>query len=69
MISSTIVLAGFILANKQSFSAPVVTWLTWWLADAAGTLLIAPVVVLWAMMPLRGSKWTLLESIAVSALA
>ena len=31
--------------------------------------MIAPVVVLWAMMPLRGSsKWNLLESVAVSAL-
>jgi PAS domain S-box-containing protein len=69
MISSTIVLAGFILAGKLSFSDPAATWLTWWLADAAGTLLIAPVVVLWAMMPLRGSsKWNLLELIAVSAL-
>src|SRR5438067_4251398 len=69
MISSTIALAGFVLANKLSFSDPVVTWLTWWLADAAGTLVIAPVVVLWAMMPLRSfSKWNLLESVAVSIL-
>ena len=69
MISSTIALAGFILANKPGFSDSVVTWLTWWLADAAGTLVIAPVVVLWAMMPLRSfSKWNLLESVAVSIL-
>ena len=69
MISSTIALAGFVLANKLGFSDPVVTWLTWWLADAAGTLVIAPVVVLWAMMPLRSfSKWNLLESVAVSIL-
>src|SRR5205823_8976305 len=69
MISSTVAMAGFILANTLSFSDSVVTWLTWWLADAAGTLVIAPVVVLWAMMPLRSfSKWNLLESIAVSIL-
>src|SRR5438445_9717288 len=69
MISSTIVLAGFIFANNLSFSDSVVTWLTWWLADAAGTLVIAPVVVLWAMMPLRSSSnWNLLESIVVFAL-
>src|SRR6267154_1460630 len=67
IISSTIALAGFILANKLSFFDSVVTWLTWWLADAAGTLVIAPVVVLWAMMPLRRiSKWNLLQSVAVS---
>jgi PAS domain S-box-containing protein len=69
MISSTIALAGFILANKLSFSDSVVTWVTWWLGDAAGTLVIAPVVVLWAMMPLHSfSKWNLLESVAVSIL-
>ncbi|MGP0058683.1 MAG: MASE1 domain-containing protein [Beijerinckiaceae bacterium] len=66
LISSTIATAGFILAHKLSFSDSVVTWLTWWLADAAATLIIAPVVVLWAMMPLRSfSKWNLLESVAV----
>jgi PAS domain S-box-containing protein len=70
MISSTIALAGFILTNKPSLFDSVVTWLTWWLADAAGMLLIVPVVVLWAIMPLRHyPKWILLESIAVSTLA
>jgi PAS domain S-box-containing protein len=69
IISATIALAGFILANTLSSSDSVVTWLTWWLADAAGTLVIAPVVVLWATKPLRGfSKWSLLESVAVSVL-
>ncbi len=69
IISSAIALAGFILASQPVISDSVATWLTWWLADAAGTLVIAPVVVLWTMMPLpRSSKWTLLESIAVFAL-
>jgi PAS domain S-box-containing protein len=69
MISSTIAMAGFILANTLSFSDSVVTWLTWWLADAAGTLVIAPVVVLWAITPLHSSsRWNLLESIVVFAL-
>jgi PAS domain S-box-containing protein len=66
MISAFIALAGFILANKSSLSDSIVTWVTWWLADAAGTLVIAPVVVLWAIMPLRSfAKWSLLESVAV----
>jgi PAS domain S-box-containing protein len=66
MISSAIALAGFILADQPGFSDSVVTWSTWWLADAAGTLVVAPVVVLWAMMPLRSfSKWNLLEAVAV----
>ena len=69
MISSSMVLAGFILANRLSVSDSVVTWSTWWLADAAGTLLIAPVVVLWGTMPLRNSSiWTLLDLVAVAIL-
>jgi len=69
IISSATVLAGFVLANELSLSDSVVTWLTWWLADAAGTLVIAPFVVLWAMIPLRKpSKRDLLESVAVSVL-
>jgi integral membrane sensor domain MASE1 len=70
MISSAIALAGYTFADKPGFPDPVVTWLTWWLADAAGTLLIAPAILLWAMLPLRGfSRRDLLESIAVLALA
>jgi PAS domain S-box-containing protein len=63
VISSAVALAGLIFANKLSSSDSVVTWVTWWLADAAGTLVIAPVVVLWAMTPFRSfSKWSPLES-------
>jgi PAS domain S-box-containing protein len=69
IISSTIALAGFILANPPGFSDSLVTWLTWWLADAAGTLVIAPVLMLWATMPLRSfSKWNLVELVTVSIL-
>src|SRR4051794_12784555 len=69
MISSAIALAAFILSNKISFSDSIVTWVTWWLADAAGTLVIAPVVVLWAIMPVVSlSKWNVMESAAVSTL-
>ena len=66
IISSTMALAGFILANELSFSDSVVTWITWWLADAAGTILITPVILLWAVMRLRiFSRWDLLEAIAI----
>jgi PAS domain S-box-containing protein len=66
MMSSTIALAGFNIANQLDFSDSIVNWVTWWLADAAGTLVIAPVVMLGSMMPLRGfSKWSLLESLAL----
>jgi PAS domain S-box-containing protein len=69
MISSAVALAGFIFASKPNFSDAVATWFTWWLADATGTILVAPVIVLWAMTRFRNfSKWDLLESVAVSIL-
>jgi PAS domain S-box-containing protein len=69
IISSAIALAGVILTDKMSLSDSAGTWLTWWLADAAGTLVIAPIVVLWATKPLFSfSNWSLLESAAVSIL-
>jgi PAS domain S-box-containing protein len=69
MISSAIVLAGSIISDKLNSSDAVLTWSTWWLADAAGTVVIVPVVVLWAMLPLRSSsKRELLESVVASIL-
>jgi len=70
MISSGVALAGFTFASEAGFPNPAVTWSTWWLADAAGTLLIAPTFLLWEIVPLAGSsKWDLLEVIAASAFA
>jgi PAS domain S-box-containing protein len=69
LISATIVLAAFILANNPTISDSVVAWVIWWLADAAGTLVIAPVVVLWATMSLSNFlKWSSLESVALFGL-
>jgi PAS domain S-box-containing protein len=69
LIGATTVLAAFIFANKPTISDSVVAWVTWWLADAAGTLVIAPFVVLWAMLPLHYFfKWSRLESAALLGL-
>lgn len=70
LMSSAIAAGGLILASGVSVVDSVVTWATWWLADAAGTSIIAPVVVLWAIMPLRPfSKWSLLDTAAIFVLA
>ena len=70
IISSTIVLAGFVVADRLIPSDAFIAWLTWWLADAAGTLLVVPVIVLWGTMRLSGhSTRELLESVAVCMLA
>ena len=43
-------------------------WLTWWLGDAAGDLIVAPVLVLWSTVPpLRRNKRWLLEAAALLA--
>src|SRR5262249_62016435 len=52
MISSTIALAGFILANDVNLGNWFDTWVVWWLADATGIFIIAPVVVLLPVLPL-----------------
>jgi len=70
MISSIVALGAFILGDNDGFAGSVVTWATWWLADGAGTLIIAPVIVLWATTPLRPFfKWGLLETVAVFVLS
>src|SRR5580658_3767200 len=66
LISSGMAIAGLILANDVGFSGPVVTWTTWWLADATGTLIVAPVILLWATRPLQQfSKWNLLQTVVI----
>ena len=69
-VSSAFAVAGVFLANDVDLPAPAAAWATWWLADAAGSLLVAPAVVLWAITPLRHSfKWSPLETAGVFILA
>jgi PAS domain S-box-containing protein len=65
MINSAIVVAGSILASQLSYAEALMTWLIWWLADAAGTLVVAPPVVLWAMKPLGSSSTWHLSKLVV----
>ena len=66
MISATMATLGLVLANDLGLANPVAKWTARWLADAGGTLLIAPVIVLWATKPSRSwSQWSLLETAAV----
>jgi PAS domain S-box-containing protein len=66
LLSAAVAAGGLYLAAGVSFADAVNTWFKWWLADAAGTLIIAPVVVLWATMPIRPfSIWSLAETAAI----
>jgi len=58
LISSAIAMAGLVLASNLGLedstgTLSFGTWVTWWLADAAGTVIIAPAIALWAITPLR----------------
>ena len=42
-------------------------WLTWWLGDTAGDLIVAPLILLWAIAPPR-RNWTRGQAVEVSIL-
>jgi diguanylate cyclase (GGDEF)-like protein len=43
-------------------------WLTWWLGDAAGALVVAPVLLLWSANPrVRWNRWQVLEAATLAA--
>jgi PAS domain S-box-containing protein len=74
LIGSSLVVGALILAGHlgftDSFANPLGTFITWWLADAAGTVIIAPVIVLWVTTPLSPlSKSAALETIAIFVVA
>jgi signal transduction histidine kinase/CheY-like chemotaxis protein len=53
-VSATIGVASLELAGLARWSDAGPIWVTWWLGDASGALLITPVIVLWATDP---STW------------
>jgi PAS domain S-box-containing protein len=66
MMSSASAILGQLSTNDLNLSSLVVPSVTWWLADAVGTILIAPVIVLWAKPPRQAvAKWDLLETTAI----
>ena len=71
MLGSSIALAGSIFAGDMTVadSALWTTSATWLLTDAAGTMVLTPVIVLWAITPLHLAKWSLLETSAIFLVA
>ena len=47
-VSATIGVSSLTLAGYAEVNRFMSVWLTWWLGDLAGALVVAPVVVLWA---------------------
>jgi CheY-like chemotaxis protein len=53
-ISATIGVMSLALAELAARDAIGTIWLTWWLGDAAGALIVAPAVLLWGRVPVLG---------------
>jgi signal transduction histidine kinase len=62
MVSATIGVSTLFLANLAKAAALKEIWLTWWLGDASGALIVAPALLLWSTGPVeRYSRGKLLE--------
>ena len=55
-VSATIGLAGLAIGGYVQWTELGPIWLTWWLGDATGNLIFAPLIVLWARD--RALRWT-----------
>lgn len=47
MVSATIGVASLVLSGVRAFADASRVWLTWWLGDAVGAIVFAPVFIIW----------------------
>jgi signal transduction histidine kinase/CheY-like chemotaxis protein len=66
LISPTFGVTGLALGAFAQWSAFGAIWITWWLGDLTGDLLVAPLIILWCVAPTR--RWTRGEIIEVGLL-
>jgi signal transduction histidine kinase/integral membrane sensor domain MASE1 len=69
-ISATVGITSLAIAGYAEWANFANIWLTWWLGDMIGALVVTPVVVLWALSDARAfSRTELTKSAGVIALA
>ncbi len=76
VVSATIGVSSLTLAGYAGTSSFISVWLTWWLGDLAGALVVTPVVLLWAksepasLTPpqITGTGLTYLAAVAVGVM-
>ena len=76
LVSATIGVSSLAVAGYAEVSSFISVWLTWWLGDLAGALVVTPVVVLWAksepasLTPpqITGTGLTYLAAVAVGVM-
>jgi integral membrane sensor domain MASE1 len=68
VISASVGVATLCLAGLASWTQFTSIWMTWWVGDVAGALVVTPVIVLWAVSGLHGvQRRELIESGALFA--
>ena len=65
VVSATIGTATLALSGLAAFSDLGPIWSTWWLGDAGGALIFAPVLLTWATLGVNELTWRPLERIAL----
>jgi signal transduction histidine kinase/CheY-like chemotaxis protein len=55
-VSATIGVASLLLNQPASPEEVAIIWLTWWMGDATGILIVAPAILLWSLHP--RVEWT-----------
>jgi PAS domain S-box-containing protein len=65
VISATIGVVTLSAAGDAQWNQFAPIWVTWWLGDAAGGLVVTPVIVLWALTDWRAFEWR--EALAILA--
>jgi signal transduction histidine kinase len=55
LISPTLGVTGLALGGFADWANYIPIWLTWWLGDATGDLVVAPLIILWSVAP----RWRL----------
>jgi diguanylate cyclase (GGDEF)-like protein len=67
-ITATVAAVGTILLGPGLWSEAAYLWMTWWLASLAGTLVAAPLILLWASTPVaRVRVLSVVETVAMLA--
>src|SRR5262245_55936743 len=56
-VSATVGVTSIALAGHAAWSNYATIWMTWWLGDLAGVLVVTPLIILWSTGPFR-RRWT-----------
>jgi PAS domain S-box-containing protein len=70
-ISATLGVSSLLLAGYAEAGSAASVWLTWWLGDLAGAVVITPVVLLWTLSLRRSlplNEWTQIATVYFSAI-